>query len=151
MEDYRRRNGYYSEGSSALMPEERERVNENRGKKRRERVLPRAAVDLIPAQYVLMVAAAGICAVLLACTYIHGKTETTALAKEVATLQNTLEDKKQENQILNNEIATCTSIETIYEKAINQLGMMPADESQVRYYESSDSEYVVQKEDIPNE
>ena len=75
----------------------------------------------------------------------------TGLTKSVSSLQTSLETIRQENQDLQNEIATCTSLDTIRKKATKELGMVPADDSQIIYYDQSDSEYVRQKDDIPNE
>ncbi|MDO5409293.1 MAG: septum formation initiator family protein [Lachnospiraceae bacterium] len=151
MAEYRTQRRYLVNGSSAVREQEERQVERKPVKKRQRRVLPRTAVDIIPIAYVFMVAVSCICILAFSVMYIHARTEVTALSKQVSTLQATLEDIKQDNQDLQNEITTCTSIDTIRKKATQKLGMVPADETQIVYYDSSDSEYVRQKEDIPNE
>jgi cell division protein FtsL len=138
-------------GSSAVQKQEERQVEKHQGRKRQRQVLPRTAVDIIPVAYVFLVAAACVCILLFSVMYIHAKTEMTSLTKSVSSLQTSLESIRQENQDLQNEISTCTSLDTIRDKAINELGMVAAEDSQVIYYDQSDSEYVRQKEDIPNE
>lgn len=151
MAEYRTQRRYLVNGSSAVQQQEERQVERRPAKKRQRRVLPRTAVDIIPVAYVFAVAIACVCILLFSTMYIHAKTEVTALTKNVSSLQNSLETIRQENQDLQNEITTGTSLDTIKDKAINELGMVAADDSQIVYYESSDSEYVRQKEDIPNE
>lgn len=151
MAEYRTQRRYLVNGSSAVQEQEERQVERKTTKKRQRRVLPRTAVDIIPVAYVFAVAIACGCILLFSTMYIHARTEVTALTKNVTSLQNDLESIRQENQDLQNEITISTNTETIKEKAIGELGMVPADNSQIVYYESSDSEYVRQKEDIPNE
>lgn len=151
MAEYRNDGRYQVNGSSAIRRQEERQVERKPAKKRQRRVLPRTAVDIIPVAYVFLVAAACVCILLFSVMYIHAKTEITSLTKSVSSMQSSLETIRQENQDLQNEIATCTSLGTIRSKAINELGMVQAEESQIIYYDQSDSEYVRQKEDIPNE
>ena len=150
--EYRKSNsGYMVNGSSAVRRQEERQDDRKPSRKRQRRVLPRSAVDIIPVAYVFMVAVACVCILMFSVMYIHAKTEVTTLTKTVSTLQTNLETLRQENQDLQNEITAGTSLETIYRKAVDELGMVAADDSQVIYYDQSDSEYVRQKEDIPNE
>lgn len=151
MAEYRTQRRYLVNGSSAIREQEERQVEQKPVKRRQRQVLPRTAVDIIPVAYVFAVAIACGCILLFSVMYIHTKTEVTALTKSVSSLQSSLETIKQENQDLQNEITTSTSLDTIQEKALNKLGMVAADDSQIIYYDSSDSEYVRQKEDIPNE
>lgn len=151
MAEYRNSGGYQVNGSSAVRRQEERQVEQRPVKKRQRRVLPRTAVDIIPVAYVFMVAAACVCILACSVMYVHAKTEMTGLTKSVSSLQTSLETIRQENQDLQNEISTCTSLDTIRKKATKELGMVPADDSQIIYYDQSDSEYVRQKDDIPNE
>ncbi len=151
MAEYRTDDRYLVNGSSAVRRQEERQIERKPAKKKQRRVLPRNAVDIIPVAYVFAVAAACVCILLFSVMYIHSRTELTALTKNVSSLQTSLETIRQENQDLQNDITTCTSLETIYDRAVNKLGMVPADESQIIYYDQSDSEYVRQKEDIPHE
>ena len=151
MAEYRTQRRYLVNGSSAVQEQEERQVEKRQPRKRQRRVLPRTAVDIIPVAYVFAVFIACGCILLFSTMYIHAKTEITALTKSVSSLQSELETVRQGNQDLQNEITSSTSLDAIRDAAINELGMVPADDSQIVYYESSDSEYVRQKEDIPNE
>ncbi len=151
MPEYKTQRRYLVNGSSAVREQEERQVERKPAKKRQRRVLPRSAVNIIPVAYVFAVAIACTCIMIFSAMYIHSKTEVTALTKNISTLQSSLETIRQENQDLQNEITNSTSLDTIRKKATEELGMVPADESQIVYFEGSDSEYVRQKEDIPNE
>lgn len=156
MADSRRWQEYQTNGSTAVRVEPRPQPGEERQParkrpKRQKKALPRYAVDVLPVVYVFMVAVSCVCILFFSVMYIHAKTDLTVLTKEVSSLQSSLEEVRQDNQDLKNDIATSTNLKTIYEKATKKLGMVAADDSQVLYYQSSDSEYVRQKDDIPNE
>ena len=146
--EFRTQRRYLVHGSAALQPEERE---PERVRRRQKRVLPRTAVSMIPVAYVAAVAFSCVCILAFSVMYIHAKTELTTMAKQVLVLQNDLDEIRQDNQDLMNEITTCTNLDTIRKVAEEKLDMVPADDSQIVYYDQSDSEYVRQKEDIPNE
>lgn len=148
MADYERRRRYQVQGSAALQPqEEPERVKKPK-KQRKKRILPRSAVSTLPVAYVGLIALSCICILAFSTMYIHKKTEIATMNREIATLQSSLQNIRQDNQELFNEVTTSTSLDTIEKKAL-ELGMVPATE--VLHYTQSDLEYVIQKEDIPNE
>jgi len=119
-------------------------------KKRAKRVLPRHAVDMIPFAYTIIVALACTCIIFGSITYVHAKTSVTTYTKQLGTYQSELEDIKAENKAMQTELSTRTDLSTIKSKA-KELGMVKAGKGQIIYYEQSDSEYVRQKEDIPND
>lgn len=146
--EFRTQRRYLVHGNAALQPEERE---PEKARRRQKRVLPRAAVSILPVAYVAAVALSCVCILAFSVMYIHEKTELTVMAKQISSLQNDLDEIRQDNQDLVNEIMTCTNLDTIRAAAEEKLDMVPADDSQIVYYNQSDSEYVRQKEDIPNE
>ena len=150
MADYRY---HYSTNGSAALNEEIRRSNQETTprRKRQIRTLPRTRVDVISLAYVITVAVA--CVFILACSvmYIHMKTDVVKLSKKTITLTAELEEAKQANHDLQDQIAASSNLEDIYKTATSELGMVEADQNQVIYYTPVDSEYVRQEEDIPNE
>lgn len=148
MADYETKHRYQVQGSAALQPEEEPKSGRKPEKKKKRRILPRSAVSILPVAYVGLVVFSCICILTFSTMYIHEKTVLTSLNKELSAAQSELQKLKQENQDLFNEITGELSLESLAEKA-SELGMVPADK--VIRYDQSDSEYVRQKEDIPNE
>ena len=56
---------------------------------------------------------------------------------------------QEQNTQLETEIALLTDGTYIYETAVVKLGMVPADESNIIYYDKTESEYVRQYEYVP--
>ena len=135
-------------GNTVLRPDERQ--EEERVVKRQRRVLPRSAVDVIAKAYVGMVALACGCILAMSVHYIQMKTAVTEEVSMIKALQNQIYEQNKINAQLENEITASATLDVILTKA-TKLGMKPAENDQVIYYDGSDSEYVIQKEDIPNE
>lgn len=148
MADYVSKRRYLVQGSAALQPQEEQEIVKKPKKRKKQRILPRSAVSILPIAYVGLVVLSCICILAFSTMYIHQKTEIATLNKEISTLQNSLQSIRQDNQELFNEVTASTSLDTIEKKAV-ELGMIPATE--VLHYTQSDLEYVIQKEDIPNE
>jgi cell division protein FtsB len=64
-------------------------------------------------------------------------------------MERMLDDLREENDALETRINTSVDLDYIYKVATEELGMVYADESQVRLYNKTESEYVRQYEDIP--
>lgn len=150
MADYVTKRRYLVQGSAALQPQEEPEIvrKPSKKKKRKRKVLPRSAVSLLPVAYVGLVVLSCIFILTFSTLYIHKKTELASLNKNISILQTTLQEQRQENQELFNEITNSTALEVIEEKAIG-MGMVPAEK--IVRYSQSEPEYVKQKEDIPNE
>ena len=71
--------------------------------------------------------------------------------KNIAALESQLTDLKQENDDEYNRVVTSVDLEKIRDIAINELGMVYAQEDQVVLYDSEGSDYVRQYADIPEE
>lgn len=150
MADYRYH--YGTRGSNALNENIVRRESETTPRRKKQiRTLPRTRVDVISLSYVITVAVA--CIFILACSvmYIHMKTDVVNLSKRTIALTAELEDAKQVNQDLQNQIDASANLEEIYKVATTKLEMVEADQDQVIYYTPVDSEYVRQEEDIPHE
>ncbi len=123
-------------------PEEHRRVSSRTLKNRR-----RAAKMSI--QYVLFLSAATIAMLAICIGYLQLRSEVDNRAKRISSLESQLKDRKAENDADYNRIMKSVNLEEIRRIAIEELHMVYADESQVIFYESEESDYVRQYEDIP--
>ena len=73
----------------------------------------------------------------------------TSTIKQTQKNESNLEKLRNENDSLENMIATYVDLDHIYDVATNKLGMIYAKKNQVITYEKTESEYVRQFEDIP--
>ena len=129
-------------------PQKKKKLSEitktNRNLKRnRERAL---AMDL---PYLIMLSIAGIIAFALCANYISIQSKLTSTIKETQKNESKLEALKNENDALENVIATYVDLDHVYDVAVNKLGMIYARKNQVITYEKTENEYVRQFEDIP--
>lgn len=93
---------------------------------------------------VIVAAIFGICI-----QYLNLQSTVKSNASEVAQLQAQLYSLQETNNETQEEINAGINLDKIYEAAVNELGMRYPNQSQVRLYESSVSEYVKQYQDIP--
>ena len=86
---------------------------------------------------------------ILACTiYISLQSEVSARSRTVAQLESTLEDIEDDNTAQASGLSVNGNILTIKEQAVEELGMHKQKKSQVVYYDISDSDYVLQYQEI---
>lgn len=83
-------------------------------------------------------------------TYLNMRTELTHIRKEVAVLEEQLEYVQTQNSSLLEAMNQPVDLNAIYMTATQELGMIPADESQIVYYDSSNNDYIHQYSQIPN-
>ena len=83
--------------------------------------------------------------------YLQLQADNTAKVKNIAALESQLSDLKTENDDEYNRVVTSVDLEEIRDIAINELGMVYAQEDQVVLYDSEGSDYVRQYADIPEE
>ncbi len=94
-----------------------------------------------------------IVAVMLTCVMLVGyvalQTSVTTKMNHIASLENELATVNADNKATESRIATTTNLTDIKDKAINQLGMVYATNSQIVYYSVDGSDYMSQYQDIP--
>lgn len=71
--------------------------------------------------------------------------------KNIAALESQLAELKTENDDEYNRVVTSVDLEQIRDIAINELGMVYADQDQVILYDGEGSDYVKQYADIPED
>ena len=121
-------------------PEQDRRIQENRAK-----------ATKIGGVFTLLIAAA-VGVMLFTCTnYISLINQKSSNADKISALQSELEELKVENDLKELSIDTSIDYEYIYNIATEELGMVYASEDQIIKYQSGESEYVMQFEDIPEQ
>ena len=99
--------------------------------------------------YVLFLAAALGVAMWVCVGYLQLQAANTARAKNIAALETQLSTLKDENDDEYNRVTTSVDLEKIRDIAVNELGMVYANEDQVVLYDNEGSDYVKQYADIP--
>lgn len=129
---------------------ERDRVQEERQQKARAaaRKNQQKALQMSPG-YVLFLAATmavmvGVCGV-----YLQLQSDITARMKSVAVLESQVADIKADNDANLKRINTSVDLESIRNKAVNELGMVYPAKDQIIYFQIDQTDYMNQYEDIP--
>ena len=81
--------------------------------------------------------------------YLKVQASINARIDSVEKLEQDLADLKNVNEATRSRIAVASDIKQIYKTATEELGMVYPDDSQVIYYDRTESEYVQQNEKIP--
>ena len=83
--------------------------------------------------------------------YLKLQADNTARAKNIAALETQLSTLKDENDDEYNRVTTSVDLEKIRDIAMNELGMVYANEDQVVLYDDEGSDYVKQYAEIPED
>ena len=155
--DSRGRTGYVEgaavrklQSSAAPAREDRRARQEKRQRAQQRRVGQRQAQGL-GLGYVVFLAAACALTMWVCVGYLQLQADNTATMKSIAALETQLSDLKEDNDDEYNRVVTSVDLEKIRDIAINELGMVYAQEDQVVLYDSEGSDYVRQYADIPEE
>lgn len=146
MSDYR-----YQYGSSArtLEPvyrrEDHKQVEITRRQKRREKI-SFSAYALIAGYAVAIVFAAYSCF-----QFLQYQVECTVLSEKIAIAEKDIYTLKAQNDAVEYEVGAYTEVSYIYDKAIEELGMVEPEKGQVIYCETGANEYLIQSGNIPKE
>lgn len=105
---------------------------------------------LLELPYVAALVVAVLFALLSCCQYIQLKTEVELHIRQTEALERQLHILRNENTLAEKDVTYVRDIDHIYEIATTRLGMVPAAEGNIRFYERSDSEYVYQRDNIPS-
>ena len=81
--------------------------------------------------------------------YLQIQSRVTASMENINKLESTLNDLKAENDAEYNRVMSSVDLETVRKIATEELGMVYADENQVVLYDSKDTDYVRQYQDVP--
>lgn len=100
-------------------------------------------------RYVFFLSVAAVLALIICVNYVQLQSQITSRSKHITALQEELADMKEENTTKYNSIVDSVNLDQIKQKAEGELGMVPADESQIVEYDSPSEDYVKQYEEIP--
>ena len=106
------------------------------------------AMSISPA-YAVFLTVAAICAVLICVLYLNLQSDVVSRSEHVMALQEELADLTEANDTKYNAAADSVNLETVREKAMNEMGMVYASEGTVIEYDSPAGDYVKQSSDIP--
>ena len=154
---------YYNEGTAVrktnaygaparVLPTREQREREKReDAKRRQKITDRRRAAALRKNRILT--GYMIIAVILTCLMLVGyvglQTSVSTRMNRIASLENELSTVNADNSAAESRIATTTNLIEIKDKAINELGMVYATNSQIVYYSVDGSDYMSQYQDIP--
>lgn len=99
--------------------------------------------------YVVFLTIASVIAVFACVQYLQLQSEVVARTKNIAAMQQQLENLKEDNTTRYNAIMNSMNLEEIRDRAMNELGMVYAKEGQVVTYEDPTNHAVIMHETIP--
>lgn len=99
--------------------------------------------------YTLFLAFAAIATLSVCVWYLQLRFEMTSHTSNVAAMEQELADLKEENTTRENSILDSVNLEDVKEYAINSLGMVYADSSQIITYQNPAGDQVKQYQEIP--
>lgn len=133
-----------------IQPVERP-ARERRQSRQVQRHPEKSGVQYVNVLYTIFLAAAA-CMVLWSCVrYLQLQAETTSRVENIAALETQLEELRKENDDNYTRIMTSVDLDYIKDVAINELGMVYAQEDQVILYDGGTRDYVRQSGEIPQE
>lgn len=128
---------------------ERQREEEQRRRRRAARRNQEKALRM-SRSYVAFLTMAVVVFGAFAGLYIHIQSDVTARMKTISGLESQIADLKADNDEAYKRINTAIDLDSIRDKAMNELGMSYARESQIIYYSVGEDDYMNQYGEIPN-
>lgn len=106
------------------------------------------AMSISPA-YAVFLAAAAICAVFVCVMYLNLQSSVVSHSENVTAMQEELAELMEDNNTRYNAAADSVNIETVKDRAMNEMGMVYASQGTVVEYDRPSGDYVKQYSDIP--
>lgn len=132
-------------------PERREYQPERRKKVSSQVKENRRQAMGINKAYVVFLTFAAVVMLIVCVNYVQLRSELTSRSKHITALQEELVALNEENTTKYNSIMDAVNLEEVREKALNELGMVYASESQVVEYDNPTGDYIKQYDQIPEE
>lgn len=120
-------------------------------RKKQNKTQPKKRATTISLPYLIILSIAMIVTLFICVDYLQLQSDMTARIKNISKLESELESLKSDNDNLDKRINTSVDLDYVYKVATEELGMVYAKKSQVRFYERSEQGYIRQLEDIPEE
>ena len=124
---------------------EKRRHNEHVARRNQERALH------MDRGYVAFLTIAALMTALVSAAYIKLQSEMTGRLKNIAALESTVSDLKEDNDSAYKQISTSVDLDTVKDVAMNQLGMVYAGADQIVYYTVENDDYMNQYSEIPEQ
>ncbi len=150
--NYERRQLYVVEGNTAkqLNPQEIPIYEEQEKKARRARKIEERALQISPT-FVLLLAFASALMLAVCVNYLQARASIYTRMTNVEEMEQELAGLKEVNEATQSRIEAASDINRIYKIATEEMGMVYPEDSQIIYYDRTESEYVQQHEKIPEE
>lgn len=100
--------------------------------------------------YAMVLVATVVFALISCCHYIQISTSIECRMRQTSRLQSEYWALLNENNLQEKEMNQISNLNEIYETAVNELGMIPAQKEHVLLYKRINSEFVYQTDNIPN-
>ncbi|MBD5134902.1 MAG: cell division protein FtsL [Lachnospiraceae bacterium] len=101
--------------------------------------------------YVLFLAAVTITVVVVCFNYLKLHADISATTSNITNLTSSIDTLTAQNDALDYSINSYTDVNYIVRVAVEELGMVQASKDQVSYYKSTESEFMKQFTDVPEE
>lgn len=101
--------------------------------------------------YVLFLAAATMAVVVVCFNYLKLHADISDTNSNITKLTSSVDTMTAQNDALDYSINSYTDVNYIIKTAVEELGMVQASKDQISYYKSTESEYMKQFTDIPEE
>lgn len=99
--------------------------------------------------YMIFLTGAAVVALIVCVNYIKLQSSITSRTENITKLQEELAQLKETNNTKYNSIMDSVNLEEISKKAQEELGMVPASSDEIVTYDSPATDYVEQKEAVP--
>lgn len=133
-----------------IRPEKREYEEERRNSRQRAAARNRQKELRMSPMYVLFLTAITIVTAVVCVRYLKLQTSIMSRNESIINMEKNLDTLVSQNDAIEYAISSYIDTDYVVKVATGELGMVKASESQISFYESSESEYMKQLEDIPN-
>lgn len=154
MENKRVSTAKYINGSAARQLEAvpaRERQEEKKRELSQSARRNREKASRMSLGYVLFLAAATMAVVVVCFNYLKLHADISDTNSNITKLTSSVDTMTAQNDALDYSINSYTDVNYIIKTAVEELGMVQASKDQISYYKSTESEYMKQFTDIPEE
>lgn len=146
--------GEYISGNTARQLQavpERKRVEEHKKQLSQTVKRNREKASQMSFGYLMFLAAATIALVVVCFNYLKLHADISATNSSITNLTSSVDTLTAQNDAMDYSINSYTDVNYIIKVATEELGMVQASKDQVSYYKSTESEYMKQFTDVPNE
>lgn len=154
MENKRVSTAKYINGSAARQLEAvpaRERQEEKKRELSQSARRNREKASRMSLGYVLFLAVATMAVVVVCFNYLKLHADISDTNSNITKLTSSVDTMTAQNDALDYSINSYTDVNYIIKTAVEELGMVQASKDQISYYKSTESEYMKQFTDIPEE